>query len=307
MTPNRRIALLSPDQALHGQLKLRIESKGYQVVSLPDPAQVFGFIFSDPPDLVIFDLTIPHDTVNRILLDLKQDSYFSVLPTIGIIREADIQTLAWDQVPLDDFVTAPVNYRELFSRIMLCFQRMQRIFDNNPLTKLPGNTSIQHAIERAMGKPMAVCYIDINNFKPYNDTYGFSRGDEVLRMVARIMSNTVKEARGDGFIGHVGGDDFVFIVPTVQAEQICQSIIARFSIIVSDLFSEEDKTRGHYVAKDRKGIDTTIPLLGLAIAVVPTDNPRLTHTGKVAEVAAELKKQAKKSAKSCYIIDRRRS
>jgi len=306
MNQKRRIALLSGNPDLHQHLELRLQSKAYQVVSLPEPSQVLGFIFSDPPDIVIIDLTSRDPRFHSVLKDLKEDSYFSVIPVIGLISGSEADALEWDQFPLDDFVSLPLNYAELFSRIRLSLQRIQRIFDNNPLTKLPGNTSIQQAIERSLGKPLAVCYIDINNFKPYNDTYGFSRGDEVLRMVARIMSNTVKESKEGGFVGHIGGDDFVFIVPFAHAEQVCSTIIANFNIIASDLFAEEDKARGYYVAKDRKGEPQQIPLLGISIAVVPTDNPLMQHAGKVVEVAAELKKMAKESGKSCYVVDRRR-
>jgi len=305
MNPKRRIAFLSADQNLHKHLQLRLQSKGYQAVSLPEPSRVLGFIYSDPPDLVIIDLSSPNSDFNKVLNELKQDSYFSVIPVIGLISEDTVEAIAWDQLPFDDFVSHPVRYPELFSRIELSLQRIKRIFDNNPLTKLPGNTSIQLSIERALGKPMAVCYIDINNFKPYNDTYGFSRGDEVLRMVARIMSNTVKETREGGFVGHIGGDDFVFILPFENAEQVCKTIIANFSVIVSDLFGDEDKARQYYLAKDRKGVTQKIPLLGISIAVVPTDSLLMQHAAKVVEVAADLKKIAKKSNVSCYVIDRR--
>jgi diguanylate cyclase (GGDEF)-like protein len=306
MNRKRRIALLSGDQQLHMHLELRLQSKDYQVVSLPEPTQVLGFIYSDPPDLVIIDLTTPNPKFHTVLKELKQDSFFSTIPVIGLISEGAAEGIEWGQFPLDDFVSHPVHYPELFSRVRLSLQRIKRVFDNNPLTKLPGNTSIQQAIERSLGKHKAVCYIDINNFKPYNDTYGFSRGDEVLRMVGRIMSNTVKETMGGGFAGHIGGDDFVFIVQLDGVEQVCKTIIANFNIIVSDLFGDEDKARGHYVAKDRLGVEQ-IPLLGISIAVVPTDNPMIQHTAKVVEVAAELKKLAKKSPESCYVIDRRRS
>jgi diguanylate cyclase (GGDEF)-like protein len=307
MNPKRRIALLSRDPDLHKHLELRLQSKAYQVVSLPEPSQVLGFIYSDPPDIVILDLSTQDPKFHMVLNDLKQDSYFSVIPVIGLLSGPAVDSLDWGQLPLDDFVSHPIHYPELFSRILLSLQRIQRIFDNNPLTKLPGNTSIQQAIERALGKPLAVCHIDINNFKPYNDTYGFSRGDEVLRMVGRIMSNTVKESREGGFVGHIGGDDFVFIVPIDNAEPVCKTIIANFDIIVSDLFGEDDKSRGYYVAKDRRGEVQKIPLLGISIAVVPTMNPLMQHAGKVAEVAAELKKLAKKTNKSHYVVDRRRS
>jgi diguanylate cyclase (GGDEF)-like protein len=153
---------------------------------------------------------------------------------------------------------------------------------------------------------MAVCYIDINNFKPYNDTFGFARGDEVLRMVARIMSNTVRATKEASFVGHIGGDDFVFIVPTQHAEPVCRTIIANFNIIVSDLFDDEEKARGFYLAQDRKGEAVKVPLLGISIGIVPMDSPQIPHAGKVAEIAAELKKLAKKQPGSSYAIHRRK-
>ncbi len=305
MNPRLRIALLSRNTALHRHMELRLQSKGYQVVSLPEPSMVLGFIYSDPPDLVIIDLSTPDAQFEDVLGDLKLDNYFSVIPVIGLLPETTIESFEWARLQLDDFVSYPVRYAELFSRIRLSLQRIQRIFDNNPLTRLPGNASIQRTIAEALGQPMAVCYIDINNFKPYNDTFGFARGDEVLRMVARIMSNTVKESKG-GFVGHIGGDDFVFVVPFEDAETACQTIIANFNVVVPDLFDEEEKARGFYLAQDRRGESVQVPLLGISIAVVPTDSPQICHAGKVAEVAAELKKLAKKSPQSTYVIHRRK-
>ncbi len=291
---------------LHKHIGLRLRSMGYQVVSLPEPSMVIGFLYSDPPDLIIIDLSATDRQFCDILRDLKQDNYFSVIPVIGLIAEPAIELFDWPKYQLDDFVSIPIEYPELFSRIRLSHQRIQRIFDNNPLTKLPGNSSIQRAIADALGKPMAVCYIDINNFKPYNDKFGFARGDEVLRMVARIMSNTARGTKEGSFVGHIGGDDFVFIVPTQYAEPACQTIIANFNIIMSDLFDDEEKVMGFYLAQDRKGKTVKVPLLGISIAIVPTDNPQILHAGKVAEIAAELKKLAKKRPESSYVINRRK-
>lgn len=302
-----RIVFLSHDENLLRHMELRLQSKGYQMLSLPEPHHLLGILYSDPPDIVIIDFSSPHPEFRSVLNELKYDNYFSLIPVIGLINETSVEEFEWDEYPFDDFVTLPVNYSDLFSRILLSLQRIQRVFDNNPLTKLPGNTSTQQAIAASLHLPMSVCYIDINHFKPYNDTYGFSRGDEVLRMLARIMSNAVKESKGEGFVGHIGGDDFVFIVPFENTEQVCKTIIDNFNIIVSDLFGEEDKHRGYYIANDRKGEVQKIPLLGISIAVVPTDNPSILHAGQVVEIATELKKLAKKSNKSCYVINRRKT
>ena len=305
MSNSLRIAFIAREQPMVSPVKIRLESKGYQVVTLSRLSSVLGFIYSDPPDVIIADLTSADEEMQTLLNDIEEDSYFSIIPIIGLVDESIEELFDWDRFPLDDFVTYPINYNGLFSRVQLALKRIHRVFDNNPLSKLPGNTSIQQAIFNAIGKPMAVCYIDINNFKPYNDAYGFTRGDEVIRMLARIMANAVKESGAGGFSGHIGGDDFVFLVPLERAETVCKTIIDHFNVVVSGLFGEKEKTNGYYISRDRKGNEQMVPLLGIAIAVVPTDAPEVQHAGKVAEIAAELKKLAKKSPESCYVMERR--
>jgi diguanylate cyclase (GGDEF)-like protein len=305
MNRKYRITVITSDQALAGQLEIRLQSKGYQVLALTKLSSVLGFVYSDPPDILVVDLGSKGAVTCSIINDIKGDSYFSTIPVIGLINGEDAESFAWESCKLDDFVFLPVKYSELFCRITLSIHRIQRVLDNNPLTRLPGNTSIQRAVEDALGKPMAVCYIDINHFKPYNDVYGFSRGDEVLRMLARVMFNAVKES-GGGFAGHIGGDDFVFIVPIERAETVCKTIINNFNAIAADLFEEQERSKGYYIATNRKGQEEKFPLLSIAIAVVPTELSKLNHYGKVAETAAELKMFAKKSGESCYVVDQRK-
>lgn len=305
MNPSHRIYLVTGDNSHSGQMEIRLQSKGYQVHPITRTDTILGIAYSDPPEIFIFDLAASGQVGYHAIRSLKGDSYFSAIPVIGILDEAAIRDMSWENTPLDDFLLHPVSFPELFTRIELSLQRIRRVFDNNPLTRLPGNTSIQNAIEKAIGQPMAVCHIDINHFKPYNDVYGFSHGDEVLRMLARIMFNAVKNS-GGGFTGHIGGDDFVFIVPKELAEPVSSEIISNFSTIITDLFGEQEKARGYYVGKNRRGQEEQIPLLGISIAIVHTDSPLINHYGKVAEVAAELKSQAKKSGGSCYMVDKRR-
>jgi diguanylate cyclase (GGDEF)-like protein len=306
MKNNLRIAIVTTDNPLAANLEIRLQSKGYQALTLTKLSSVLGSVYSDPPDIIIIDLSSSGDASVSIIRNLKSDSYFSTIPILGLIKGEEADSFAWEECLLDDFVLVPVKYKELFSRIALSVQRIQRVLDNNPLTRLPGNTSIQRAVESALGKQMAVCYIDINHFKPYNDVYGFSHGDEVLRMLARIMSNAVKES-GGGFSGHIGGDDFVFIVPMARGESVCKTIIANFNAIAADLFEEQEKSNGYYISTNRQGEEEKFPLLSIAIAVVPTEYPKFDHYGKVAEVAAELKKFAKKSSESSYVVDKRKT
>ncbi len=301
-----RITIISSDPQFASHVQLRLHSKGCQVATMACTDSALGLFYADPPDLLIVDLSTDTKSVLSIVLTLRSDSFFSAIPIIGLLDAIESDTLNWELCPLDDFIVLPLNFNELFSRISLALFRLKRIFDNNPLTRLPGNTSIQLAIEAAIGTSTAVCYIDINDFKPYNDSYGFSHGDEVIRMTARIMFNAVHEA-GGGFCGHIGGDDFVCIVSLALAESVCQTIIAHFDMIVLDLFDDETKQHGFYYGTNRKGEKENIPLLSVSIGVVPMNMPKLQHAAKVSEVAAELKKLAKDSGGSRYVVDKRSS
>lgn len=305
MQPPVRISLVSSDVQLAFHIKLRLESKGYQASSMSCLDGVLGACYSDPPDLMIFDLSSDNEACTDIITSLRSDSFFSAIPILGLVSQIDCDTFKWDACPLDDFIYLPINFSELFCRISLSLSRIKRIFDNNSLSRLPGNTSIQRAIEDAIGKDLVVCYVDINHFKPYNDIFGFSHGDEVIRMISRIMFNAVRDS-GGGFSGHIGGDDFVFIVPRERAEAVCQTIISYFDQIVLDLFDEATKAQGFYYGINRKGEGEQIPLLSVSIAVVPMNTSHIQHYAKVAEVAAELKKIAKDSKGSRYVMDQRK-
>ncbi|MEI6214206.1 MAG: diguanylate cyclase [Desulfuromonadales bacterium] len=301
-----RITIVSSDVETAAHLQLRLQSRGYQACIVSCDNSTLGLFYSDPPDLLLIDLCTGSEHGTEIVFTLRSDSFFSAIPIIGLFQNMDGSDFDWDVCPLDDFISLPVDFNELFCRISLALSRLKRIFDNNPLTRLPGNASIQRAIEDSIGKSLAVCYVDINHFKPYNDVFGFSHGDEVIRMTARIMSNAVREAVG-GFCGHIGGDDFVCIVPLDQAEGICKTIIDHFDLIVLDLFDDETKKRKTYLGTSRKGDKEEIPILSVSIGVVLMNSPRIQHAAKVAEVAAELKKMAKDSVGSCCVFDQRRA
>ncbi len=285
-------------------LVAELQAKGFVASIHPCVSTLLGTLFTDLPDMIMVNLVTPTPELVHLVGSLKSESYFSVVPVLGLVDRSTVFPRFFDDVLLDDFLVYPLDYDEVLARICLALNRIHRVFDNNPLTRLPGNTSVQNAITEAIGTPMAVCYLDINNFKPFNDVYGFAHGDEVLRMLSRIMSNAVKET-GGGFSGHIGGDDFVFIVPQERAEQVCTMIIDNFSTIAAELFDDHEKNNGFFIAKNRKGEVEQFPLLSIAIVVIATDSPPICHCGKVAEVAAELKTLAKQSGGNCYVFDKR--
>ena len=293
------------------EIKIVLETKGYQLIIRDELHSAISLFLDDPPDMLVmekgFDNNEGSDT--DLLNSVKACQQKVNIPVILAVSPEDIKRgIDWKTYPVDDFFTLPPVPDLVVNRIELAFARMLRVFDNNPLSKLPGNTSILKAIQRAIesGEKYAVCYSDIDNFKPYNDRYGFSQGDDVILMVARITVNAVDElARKDSFTGHVGGDDFVFIVREENAQAVCERILDNFEVVKKMFLSSEDLEAGCYVEKDRQGRETTFGLLSLSIAVVLTETNKYTHSGEVATVASQIKHYVKEKEGSNYLIDRR--
>jgi diguanylate cyclase (GGDEF)-like protein len=179
----------------------------------------------------------------------------------------------------------------------------------SPLTGLPGNIRIQEEIERNVrdDRPFAVLYCDLDNFKAYNDEKGFVRGDRLIQATARIIQDAVVEFAGtDGFVGHVGGDDFVAVVPPESAEDIATRIVERFDGDIHEFYEREDIKRGYIEVEDRKGEMQKLPLAGVSVGIATTEVRRFEHYGEAVAVATEMKQFAKREPRSWYAIDRRK-
>jgi len=306
-----RIALVTSNSFNRQDERLCLEAKGHSVSYKKDVAKALEAILSDPPDILIIEKGLDRSLDREVISALKNNLQLALMPILLVVSERDIATgLDWNCYSVDDIVSNQATVEELLTRIELSLARSHRVADNNPLTKLPGNSSILKSIQNMLDekKAHAVCYVDIDNFKPYNDKYGFSRGDEVIRMVGRILVNVVQEHCGNsGFVGHVGGDDFVFHVPIEKCEKVCQDVISNFSALIPLFLDEEDIERGFFTSRDRQGETREFPLTTLSIAVVPCEPGRYDHYGEVAATAAKLKKKVKALEGSNYFIDRRKA
>jgi diguanylate cyclase (GGDEF)-like protein len=149
-------------------------------------------------------------------------------------------------------------------------------------------------------------YVDLDNFKSYNDRYGFLRGDEVIKMTARLVTNSVRKLHtADAFVGHIGGDDFVFIVPPDRSDDVCQEVITNFDLIVGDFYDEGDRVRGYIDSVNRKGKKEQFPIVPISIAVVTNEYRPIKHIGEVSSIAAEIKNRVKSMQGSNYVKDLR--
>jgi len=303
-----RICLLMQDEALADSLQSLWLSDRITWTVFPSGRFALERLFSDPPDMVIAEQFLPEINGIDVLRMLKTENVYRQICAVLLVKGEDLSTLPDANLNVDELIILPVSNDELHVRVRLALYRTTVNLDANPLTHLPGNTSIINTVQRLTSRDedFALAYADMDNFKPYNDRYGFSRGDEVLLMAARIIANVVG---GYGwqhaFVGHVGGDDFVFILPPDVVEDACKRIVQDFDTIVPSFYDPEDRTRGYIFSYDRQGRELVFPILSISIAVVLNTHAKCTRYAQLAHVAGQLKQVAKATPGSSYVIDRR--
>ena len=172
----------------------------------------------------------------------------------------------------------------------------------NPLSGLPGNLTIEKQLTQCIenGNPFTVLYFDIDNFKVYNDVYGFENGDNVIRLVAKFLCENLPQS---AFVGHIGGDDFVAVAPSYDVEEVCVTIIQLFDISIRGMYKEPDLNRGFVTAKNRRGVEEQFPIMTLSIAAVTNRVETFQNIYQLTEKAGAVKKKCKQEWKSCYIIE----
>jgi diguanylate cyclase (GGDEF)-like protein len=182
--------------------------------------------------------------------------------------------------------------------------------DASPLTRLPGGIAIENVLKKRIDSslPIAFCVLDIDNFKAFNDRYGYASGSEVIKETARIIENAVKtKGTADDFIGHVGGDDYVVITTPSHMRELSREIISQFDQRIRGFYEPEDREKGYIFGKTRQGVEMHFPLMTISIAIVTNEQRHLSSPLEASEIAAELKDYAKTILKSVFVVDKRRS
>ena len=182
--------------------------------------------------------------------------------------------------------------------------------DASPLTRLPGGIAIENVLKKRIdsSQPIAFCVLDLDNFKAFNDRYGYANGSEVIKETAHIVENAVKlKGSPEDFIGHVGGDDFVVITTPYYMREVSTEIINQFDRRILEFYDPVDRERGHILGKTRQGVEMQFPIMSISIAIVTNERRKLTNPLEASEIAAELKDYAKTIPKSVFVVDKRRS
>ncbi len=233
---------------------------------------------------------------------------YSFAQSIGKLQKATHRIAAGEfdydpAIPPGDEIGSLAND---FTRMAVRLKELEQIsLDASPLTRLPGNIAIERVIQqRLLGKaPFAVCYLDLDNFKSYNDRYGYIRASELIREAGRVVYDAVQALHEpQAFVGHIGGDDFVVVIAADRAETACQAIIQAVDALVPGFYSEEDRCKGQIEGVDRYGVPRIFPLISISISALICTPGSCGTAAEIATAAAQLKDQVKKDSGSNYCI-----
>jgi diguanylate cyclase (GGDEF)-like protein len=289
-------------------LETMLREDGYRVVTSGSGAEALAHAQKQSFDLIILDLLLPDLDGFAVLGALRARPATALTPIILLsARDSPAEKVRGLQLGADDYVTKPFSMAELLARLRAALRRRELEGGANPSTRLPGNVAIERAIRRRIENnlPFAVCYVDLDNFKAYNDTYGFLKGDAVIHQTAHVLLAATEQAGNrDDFVGHIGGDDFVVITTPDRAEAVCARTIAAFDALAPLYYDAETRARGYIDAHDRQGHPMRFPFVSLSIAVVGNGQQAILHLAEVAQRAIELKKRAKELVGSAYVIEK---
>jgi PleD family two-component response regulator len=307
---NKPRILIAEDEAhIREVLRMQLELEGFVVLEARDGQEGVELAERERPDVILLDVMMPRMDGYEACRRLRESFATRHIPIIMLTamkdKEHRLQGLA-DGV--NDFLNKPYDPKELYLRIRNALRWSQVQRAANPLTGLPGNLSINEETRRRLdeGRPFALLQIDIDFFKAYNDYYGYTRGDQAIQTVAGILVEAARHHGSDNFVGHIGGDDFVALTDPEHAEAIGEEIIESFGGAVGSLYDAEDRERGHIEVISRRNVPEQFPLMSLTIALVSTDQARVSHMAELADIAQELKARGKGIPGSVLVGERRR-
>jgi diguanylate cyclase (GGDEF)-like protein len=306
---SERVLVADDDPDILTVVKINFELDGFEVDTAVDGEDALQKATSNPPNAIVLDIMMPRMDGLTALHRLRSQASTANIPIILLtargLPEDRVRGL---ELGADDYITKPFDITELAARVRAVLRRTQAARDLSPLTGLPGNFKITAEIEAAIrdGRHFALVHGDLDNFKAFNDHYGFMRGDEVIRFCAGCFTEAAQSLDlGDAFIGHIGGDDFVVITPPEMAESFSKEVIERFDDGILDLYDTADALRGYIEVIDRRGERYAFPVVSLSLGVASTDVREIGTQWEASAIAVEMKEFAKKQPGSTYRIDRR--
>lgn len=283
--------------------------RGFDVRTLPLVEDVEMTLLRGARGFVAVDGAAAVPSTFDLVRRIKGDPFTAIIPVVVLASRHETEEVArWFEAGADEVLTPLLDRREQRARLDAMVVRTERDVAVHPSTRLPGTTEIERAIRRqlATGEEFAVCYADLDHFKEFNDRYSYYDGDRIILLLSRILHDVVKGFAGpSGFVGHIGGDDFIFVISNTLTTEICTEILAVFDGLIPLQYNDQDRRAGYFFGKDRRGQLHRVPLMTLSIGIVTNRNRTFSHPAQLSELATEMKSYAKTLPGSVFVIDRR--
>ncbi len=260
------------------------------------------------PDVVLIDAR-DGDVATAACVRCKGDAYTALIPCVMYAADQGATSAAaLFAAGADDVLGATIDADEAVARLDAAVRRASRDLAAQPTTGLPGPPVIEALLTERLrkGERFAACYADLDHFKEYNDRYGFREGDRVIRMVARLLHDIAIGAAGEqAFVGHIGGDDFLCVLPLERSGEACALMVETFDLLAPLQYNAADRRAGYYLGKDRRGQLHRVPLMSLSLGVATNERRRFESAADVSRLASEMKSYAKTLPGSVFAVDRR--
>lgn len=284
-----------------------LKERGYDVSLAETGSEALEALRAEIPDLIILDVELPDMDGFEVSRRLKADPRTHRIPilVLTVLDQPGFEVIAID-AGADDFVTKPVDPLVLDARVGMMVRRSRRERHAHPLTGLPSDAIIDQEIccRLKSGDPFALCAVDIDGFRQYNEKYGYEKGDQVLLLLATILRSLVLESPED-FVGHLGADDFVFMTSPERCGELANEIIKSFDQVIGEYYDKRTRQRGYFETLSRQGASRRVPMMGLSIAKISTDKEEFASTIEMMDALVELKRYAKTFGESVYVVERR--
>lgn len=309
-SPASTILVVEDDPMLGRMLRATLEAEGYNAVIAQTGEEGIAQALREVPQLVLLDLMLPGINGFEVVEQLRANVKTAHIPVVMLSARHDTaDKIRAFESHVDDYLTKPFNSEELIARIRTQLRHVEESL-LSPLTRLPSGLRVERVIEAQLQSEAhwSILYLDLDNFKAYNDVYGFLRGNELIRLLARVANDAVRQTGNlTDFLGHIGGDDFVIITTPDRVDAICRLLIASWDCESREptYYSDDDLARGTLMATDRQGHPQIFPLVGVSIGVVTNQHRPVTTMEEVSRIAAEVKHKAKSLRGSSYWVDLR--
>lgn len=304
-----KILVVDDDPDIATFIAVTLTRAGYEVAVAHDGREALEAVDARRPDLVLLDVLLPTLDGFEVATELRRRARLIGMAIIVVTaRGLAADRLRGLELGVDDYIVKPFEPEILLARVRAALRRLSEMRSLSPLTGLPGTVLIEEEIRRRLrsGEPFALLYADLDHFKALNDTKGWDVGDRVILATAAIVEEAaVRFAGPDGFVGHIGGDDFVALVPPEVAEEAAAWICGRFDEAVRCFYAPDELERGAVLAADRRGEPVSHPLATVSIGIATTAVRSFSDFGEVVAAATETKQAAKRRDGSCFAVDRR--